>query len=138
MIKGVHLTDLKVIPTDKGEIRHAMKCSEDTFESFGEAYFSEVHHEVIKGWKLHKEMILNIVVPVGKIKFVIYNEESNDFDEFTIGEGNYKRLTISPGNWVAFQGVGDSKNILLNIASIEHDPKESIERKIDEIQYKWD
>ena len=58
------------------------------------------------------------------------NEESDVIplvDE-VLGENNYSRLTIPPNNWVAFQGIGMGKNMLLNIANIEHDPSESINK----------
>ncbi len=131
------LTELKVIPTDLGAIKHGMKASEVSFKGFGEAYFSEVHKNSIKGWKLHKEMTLNVVVPVGSIKFVVYNEERNSFFETIIGEGNHQRLTVPPGLWMAFQGIGSDYNLLLNIASIEHDPNEAINKNLEEIKYDW-
>ena len=49
----------------------------------------------------------------------------NKLDQLIIGENNYKRLTIEPGAWVAFQGLGLGMNLILNIASCEHDPNES-------------
>ena len=49
---------------------------------------------------------------------------------------NYKRLTINSGLWVAFKGV-DKNNILLNVASIEHDPSESEDIDIIKIKYDW-
>ncbi|MBT7610761.1 MAG: dTDP-4-dehydrorhamnose 3,5-epimerase [Bacteriovoracaceae bacterium] len=137
MIEGVQITDLKVIGTDKGDIKHALKSSEFSFEKFGEAYFSEVHQNVIKGWKLHKEMILNLIVPCGLIKFVIFEEKTGQFMEIEIGEQNYKRLTIPSDLWVAFQGKSSTQNVLLNIGSIEHDPNESISKNLDEIEYCW-
>ena len=39
--------------------------------------------------------------------------------------------------WMAFKGVGDEKSLLLNVASIPHDPIESEVKKLDEIKYKW-
>jgi len=43
---------------------------------------------------------------------------------------------VKPGVWVAFRGL-DKNNILLNIASIEHNPKESVNLPLDDISYKW-
>jgi len=81
-------------------------------------------------------MTLNIIVPIGEILFVIYDESKNKFQEYKIGKENYQRLTIPPGFWVAFKGISTS-NMLLNIASIEHDPNEAINCPIDEIVYEW-
>ena len=68
-------------------------------------------------------MHMNLIVPVGVVKFHVYDGENYTFYE--IGESNYARLTIPPGMWVAFTGIGRDLNLILNIASIEHDPKES-------------
>jgi len=133
---GVILTPLKKIHNLKGCVFHAMKKSDVGFDGFGEAYFSTVNKNDIKGWKKHTEMTLNLVVPVGKMEFVIYNDKDHNFFNVTISQDNYQRLTISPGFWLAFRGL-DEKNILLNIASIEHDPSESESIDLDKIIYDW-
>tara|TARA_B100001059_G_scaffold209781_1_gene222962 strand:- start:8758 stop:9195 length:438 start_codon:yes stop_codon:yes gene_type:complete len=143
MIEGVSVTPLKRILHDKGDIYHAMKCSEDSFHSFGEAYFSSVHYADVKGWKKHSKMILNLVVPIGAIKFVAYDgrEGSKTYESFfevIISKDNYCRLTIPAGVWLSFQGVNKEFNLLLNLASIEHDPAESISCDISDIEYNWD
>ena len=133
---GIILTPLKQIRTSKGSVLHAMKKSDIGFDGFGETYFSTVNKNDIKGWKKHTEMTLNLVVPVGKMEFVIYNDKNHNFFNVTISQDNYQRLTISPGFWLAFRGL-DEKNILLNIASIEHDPSESESIDLDKIIYDW-
>ncbi len=136
-IPGITLEPLKVIFVDNGCVRHGLKSSDDSFVKFGEAYFSEVKYQKIKGWKLHKEMILNLVVPVGNIRFVFFCEASKEFYDVTIGENNYQRLTVKPGIWFAFQGVGKERNVVLNIASINHNPEEVNTCLIDSIPYDW-
>jgi len=135
-VDGVILTPLKQIRTSKGSVLHAMKKSDIGFDGFGETYFSTVNKNDIKGWKKHTEMTLNLVVPVGKMEFVIYNDKNHNFFNVTISQDNYQRLTISPGFWLAFRGL-DEKNILLNIASIEHDPSESESIDLNKIIYDW-
>ena len=94
---------------------------------FGEAYFSSVKQNMTKGWKLHKYMTLNLIVPYGEINFIVHDGINNrtliePLINVTLGDNNYSRLTVPPGFWVAFKGVGKGSNILLNIASIEHNP----------------
>lgn len=131
---GVTLTPLKQITHSKGDIFHAMKVSDEGFFGFGEAYFSTVNKNDIKGWKKHTEMILNLVVITGEVEFVVHN--GDDFFNVKLSKKNYQRLTVKPNLWLAFRGL-DKKNILLNMASIEHDPKESVNLFLDEISYKW-
>ncbi|MEM9283396.1 MAG: dTDP-4-dehydrorhamnose 3,5-epimerase family protein [Verrucomicrobiota bacterium] len=131
MISGVKIEPLRIIPGESGTVFHAMKNSDPSFESFGEAYFSSVEYGSVKGWKKHREMTLNIVVPCGAIRFVLYDDRNasptkNQHLEITLSPENYSRLTVPPKVWMAFQGVSErSVNLLLNIASIPHDPEES-------------
>ena len=142
IIEGVSLNFLKVVEHPKGSIMHALRKSDLSFEGFGEAYFSEIHKDEIKGWKRHKSMVLNLIVPIGEIKFVLFDERPDSasymkFWQVNIGSGQYKRLTVPPMSWMAFQGVEDDRNLLLNIASIEHDPNEAENRDLVDIDFKW-
>ena len=130
------LTPLKQIFNPKGDIFHAMKKSDNGYDGFGEAYFSTVNQGDIKGWKKHTTMTLNLVVPVGAIEFVVYNENTKEFFSTILSKDNYQRLTVPPGFWMAFRGI-EEYNMLLNLASIEHDPKEAINKELNEIQYEW-
>ena len=141
MIKGVIITPLKIIDTPGGNVMHAMKESDTGCDNFGEAYFSEINHNAIKAWKRHKEMTLNIIVPAGKIKFVLFDDReatNSQFQEVIISRNNYCRLTIPPMVWVGFQGLSDGVSLLLNIANIRHNPEESETRNIEEIEFNWE
>lgn len=133
---GIILTPLKRFYNPKGNIFHALKKNDNGYDGFGEAYFSTIIKDNIKGWRKHNEMILNLVVVIGKIEFVIYDEYLNKFFSVQLSQENYKRLTIKPGLWVAFKGIYD-KNILLNIANILHDPNESESMSLDKFSYAW-
>jgi dTDP-4-dehydrorhamnose 3,5-epimerase len=143
-IEGIYITSLKCIQHPKGDIMHGMKKSDPGFNGFGEAYFSSVIKNEIKAWKRHSLMTLNLIVPEGEIKFVIYDDRESSktagaFQELVLSKKNYKRLTIPPNVWLGFQGVGSGLNLLLNLANIEHDPNEqeniSIENSV--IAYNW-
>ena len=133
---GVVLTPLKQIYNPKGDIYQVIKKSDKGFDGFGEAYFSTVMQGEIKGWKLHTKMTLNLAVPIGEIEFVIHDEILKSFFNVRLSKNNYQRLTVKPGLWMAFIGV-DKHNMLLNLASIEHDPAESICKELGRIKYEW-
>jgi len=134
-LDGVILTPLKQIYNSKGDIFHAMKRSDKGFSGFGEAYFSTVNNNEIKGWKKHTKMTLNLVVVTGEIEFVVY--DGDDFFNVKLSKNNYQRLTVGPNLWLAFRGL-DNENMLLNLASIEHDPNESENVDLDFFNYSWD
>lgn len=129
---GVTLTPLRRIVHPQGDVLHGLKASEDqSFAGFGEAYFSTIHHNEIKGWKRHSRMTMNLVVPVGRVEFHIHSEGLGETNKTVIGPEHYVRMTIPPGLWVAFKGVDPALNLILNLASLEHDPSEAANLPID-------
>jgi dTDP-4-dehydrorhamnose 3,5-epimerase len=145
MIDGVVVTPLRQIPDERGVIMHMMKNSDDVFQSFGEIYFSGVNPGAIKAWHIHREMTLNYAVPVGQIKFVLYDDRPNSntrgqINELFIGIANYCLVTVPPMVWNGFKGLGPSMSLVANCASHPHDPSE-ISRKdpfSTDIPYVWD
>jgi dTDP-4-dehydrorhamnose 3,5-epimerase len=133
-VDGVTLTPLKQIHNPKGDVFHAMKKGDEGFAGFGEVYFSTINQNDIKGWKKHTEMTLNLVVVSGEVEFVVYNEA--DFFTIKLSKNNYQRLTIKPNLWLAFRGLSD-ENILLNLASIEHNSSESESVDLYNFSYDW-
>jgi dTDP-4-dehydrorhamnose 3,5-epimerase len=141
MIDNVLITPLKVIETTGGSVMHAMKKIDNGFDGFGEAYFSKIDFNSVKAWKRHKEMTLNIIVPVGKIQFVLFDDRAGSkkqFQEIIISKDNYLRLTVPPLIWMGFKGLDKIGSVLLNIANIVHDPDEVDVKDIKAIQYNWD
>ncbi|MBE3654122.1 WxcM-like domain-containing protein [Vibrio navarrensis] len=130
-MEGIICTPLKRIANEKGDILHAMKRSDAGYVEFGEAYFTSILFGEIKGWKKHTQMTMNLVVPVGSVAFYLHDENSKKTERVLISAENYCRLTVAPGIWVAFEGVEESLNLVLNLASMEHDPFEAINKPLD-------
>jgi dTDP-4-dehydrorhamnose 3,5-epimerase len=140
MIKDVLITKLDAIDTPGGSVMHAMKESSIGYSGFGEAYFSQVDKGAVKAWKRHKKMTLNLIVPLGEVRFVLFDDReilSAQFQEIIISKNNYCRLTVPPMIWMGFQGLSDGDSMLLNIADIEHDPNEVDRKEIEKINYNW-
>jgi len=140
MIDGVLVTPLRIIETPGGDVMHAMKQSDPGYIGFGEAYFSQVAHGAIKAWKRHREMTLNLVVPVGEVRFVLYDDQEDRqiFQELVLSPSNFSRLTVPPMVWVGFQGLSSEGSVVLNIANLEHDPLEADKQEISQIDYNWE
>jgi dTDP-4-dehydrorhamnose 3,5-epimerase len=140
MIKDVFITNLERIKTPGGSVMHAMKESSVGYAGFGEAYFSQIEKNSIKAWKRHKNMTLNLVVPIGKIRFILFDDReisNGQFQEVIISMDNYCRLTVPPMIWMGFQGLSNGGSMLLNIADMEHDPHEVVKKNIEEIEFNW-
>ncbi len=140
-MEGVRLTPLKHIETPKGDIYHALKATDETYCGFGEAYFTEVHSGERKGWKRHNRMALNLVVVLGEVRFIVYDdrdgsETKGEFYEATLSPANnYQRLSVAPGLWMAFEGVADNTSLVLDIIPETHDPTEADKKELHEINY---
>ena len=139
-LSAIQITVLKRIETAGGDVLHALKKEDAGYAGFGEAYFSWVSDGVVKGWKRHTKMTMNIVVPVGRVRFVFRLPGAHGKDEFRveeIGVDNYSRITVPPGVWFAFQGLNSPASLVMNIADIHHDPYEVERMGLDEINYAW-
>ena len=142
-MEGVTLHPLKHIVVPKGDIYHALKATDEGYAGFGEAYFSQIEHGQAKGWKRHNRMVLNLVVPVGAVKFVIYDDRKESatkgqfFEVVLSPESNYQRLTVAPGLWMAFYGVGEGLSMLMDIIPEPHDPSEGDRKDLSEIPYQF-
>ena len=130
IVKKIKISKLNKIKTKNGNVMHALKKNEGSFLGFGEAYFSFVNYGKIKGWKKHKKMTCNLIVPLGSVKFVILDDKKKLKKKIVIGENNYCRLTIPNNHWFAFKGLSKNKNIILNISNIPH-VKDEVEEIID-------
>ena len=128
--QGVRLTPLRIVPTPGGPVYHGIKASDSGYAGFGEAYFTTVEQGAIKAWRMHHRMLSNLIVPAGSVRLRIIDDRDDsatrgrDLD-IVLGPQNYQRLTVPPGLWLGFQGVGSGLNLMLNLASIAHDPSES-------------
>lgn len=132
MIHGVQVTPLRQILDERGKVMHMLRCDADGFSGFGEIYFSCVYPGAIKGWHLHRRMVLNYAVPHGSIKFVLHDSRPNsptrgETQELFLGRDNYLLVTVPPLVWNGFRGLGTEMAMVANCASIPHDPDE-IER----------
>jgi dTDP-4-dehydrorhamnose 3,5-epimerase len=137
-IDEIIVTPLKRISVLGGDVMHAMKKTDAGFAGFGESYFSWVEHGVIKAWKKHTLMTLNLVVPVGEVRFVfVSQEDSQQVREESIGNGNYARITVPPGLWFGFQGVATENSLVLNMANILHDPTEVLKHDLSFFSFDW-
>jgi len=138
---GVILHPLKQIVVPKGNIYHALKSTDQGYVGFGEAYFSQIESGEIKGWKRHNRMTLNIIVPLGKIKFIIYDDREDSstygqFEELVLSpDENYQRLTLSPGIWMAFMGIGKTVSMLMDVIPEVHNSQEADRKELSEIPY---
>jgi dTDP-4-dehydrorhamnose 3,5-epimerase len=145
MIEGVRITPLKQILDERGKIMHMLRNDAEGFAGFGEIYFSCVHPGAIKGWHIHKEMVLNYAVPHGNIKFVLYDDRAGsptrgELQEIFMGPDNYCLVTVPPMVWNGFKGIGGEMAIVANCTTITHraDEIDRLDPFDPSIPYNWE
>lgn len=123
---------------------HMLRADAPYFKQFGEIYFSLVYPGVIKAWHLHNKMTLNYAVIQGMIKLVLYDDRTDSptrgqLEELFIGEQNYMLVTIPPGIYNGFKGIGNKTSIVANCATHPHDPEEIVRTSpfSNKVPYDW-
>lgn len=131
MIKGIKIKPLDIINNNKGNIFHFIRNDDIDYKGFGECYFSEIYPQKIKGWKCHKLQTQNLIVPIGIVKFVLYDSRvgsktKNKIQEVNLGlPDDFQRLTIPFGIWYSFKCISTFKGLIMNFTDLPHDSKES-------------
>jgi dTDP-4-dehydrorhamnose 3,5-epimerase len=144
-IEGIYLQELKEIFDVKGSVLHMIRNDDKYYKNFGECYLSQINRDCVKGWKKHSLQTQNIAVPIGQVKFVIYDprHESKTYKntyEIILGRpDSYSRITIPTNVWYSFKCVSEIDSLVVNCTDIPHDKEESITLPIDtiDIPYSW-
>jgi len=146
VIDGVIITPLKQIHDERGAVYHMLRSDAAHYHGFGELYFSLVNPGVVTVWQRHKEMVLNLSVPKGKLRLVLIDQRPGSISEgekqeIILGEDPdcYKLVTVPVMVWSGSKALSDTPAIMANCASIPHDPLEVERLTLDDpaISYQW-
>jgi len=120
LIEGVKVKPLSVIPDERGRLMEMLRCDDDIFVKFGQAYITTAYPGVVKGWHYHKIQVDHFVVIKGMMKVVLFDPREDSptngvVNEFFMGEHNPILLQIP--TWVChgIKCIGEQEAILLNI-----------------------
>lgn len=139
ILNNIRITQLSIIDVKGGNVLHGIKKNDIGYVGLGEVYFSYIEPQAIKAWKKHNRMTLNLVVPLGKVRFVFCDPLSDhQYRVEDIGEDNYVRLTVPPGIWFGFQGIALKPSLVANIANLQHDGAEVERQAVSAFNYQWE
>lgn len=143
-IHDVEVLPLKIIKDHRGAVMHMLKDSAESRLQVGEIYFSVINEGIIKGWKRHKLIKQNMVVPEGLVRLVIYDDRENSDSKGAIqvidfGPDHYVLVKLPPMVWYSFKSIASGHSIIANCISIPHDPAEGevLPIESDKIPYNW-
>jgi dTDP-4-dehydrorhamnose 3,5-epimerase len=140
-VHDIRVFPLKRIPMEWGDVLHGYKRQDCGLAHFEELYFSWAKAGTVRDWKFHKKMTLNLIVPLGTIRFAFVDERAEPvpvprIEE--IGEERYARLTVPPKIWFSFKAVGPQDGLLANMADILHDSDEVERRPYESMPINWE
>ena len=145
LIDGLMVTGLRQIIDERGAVLHHMRNDTPEFTSFGECYFSEMVPGAVKAWKRHREQTQNLAVPIGRVRFVVYDDRGlsptrGGLQIVELGRpDDYNRLCIPKGLWYGFTCLSDQPALIANCADLPHDPADAELLPADDpgIPYRW-
>lgn len=137
VIHDVVLSPLSRMGNEHGSVFRMLRVTDPVFRRFGEIYFSLVPPRIVKDWRLHRSLTMNLAVPLGSVRFVLFDprEESPTLGttfECVLGDDNYQLLTVPNGIWMSFGNMTDSPALVANCATEPHDPDEIVRRSLDD------
>mgnify|MGYP001465794501 FL=1 len=144
-IDGVLVTGLRQVVDERGAVLHHMRSDAPEFTTFGECYFSEMISGAVKAWKRHREQTQHLAVPIGRVRFVIYDDRelsptNGSLEVVELGRpDHYNRLRIPKGLWYGFTCLSDQPALIANCTDQPHDPTDTELRAEDDprIPYHW-
>ena len=136
---GWSLRPLRQFPDQRGAVIHMLRATDPHFEAFGEIYFSTIREGVVKAWHMHRSKTVNLAVPIGEVAVVLWKQDAEP-KEFMLGREAYGLLTIRPGVWYGFRGIGAGESLIANCATEPFDPAEGddLPPDTDHIHYRWE
>lgn len=146
MIQGVKIKKLKVIPDERGRLMEMLRCDDDFFTKFGQAYMTVAYPGVVKGWHYHKIQADNMTIVKGMMKVVLYDDRKNsktykEVNEFFVGEHNPALIHIPAGVMHGFKCISEAEAICINIPTEPYNYEKPDEYRVDphskEIPYDW-
>ena len=148
-IKDAVYMELPTFPTNGGRVLRMLRPDSPMWPNFpaglGEVYFSLVEPQIVRAWKLHTRQTGLFAVPMGLVKFVLYDARAASPTLGVIASlelglpDNFRLLRIPNGVWYGFKCLSASAALICNCADMPHDPEEAQTLPPDDIKvpFKW-
>ena len=146
LIEGVKTKKLRVIPDERGRLMEMLRCDDDLFIKFGQAYITSAYPGVVKGWHYHKKQTDNFAVVKGMMKVVLYDgrEDSptkGEVNEFFMGVHNPMLLQIPTYVYHGFKCISEEEAMVVNCPTEPYNYSEPDEFRVhpheNDIPYDW-
>lgn len=145
-IEGVKTKNLRVIPDERGWLMEILRSDDEIFQQFGQVYITTAYPGVVKGWHYHKKQTDNFTCVSGMMKVALYDARDDSrtkgtIMEFFIGEKNPLLISVPPGVYHGFKGIGTDTAFFLSVPTLPYNYQEPDEYRLPpdtkEIPYDW-
>ena len=146
MIDGVKVKPLRVIPDERGRLMEILRCDDELFSKFGQAYMTTAYPGVVKGWHYHKAQTDNMAVVRGMMKLVLFDSRETSpthglVNAIFFGEHRPLLVQIPPFVFHGFKAVSDYEAIVINIPTMPYQYDQPDEFRVhphdNDIPYDW-
>jgi dTDP-4-dehydrorhamnose 3,5-epimerase len=146
MIDGVKIKKLRVIPDQRGRVMEILRCDDELFLEFGQAYMTTTYPGVVKAWHKHEKQADNIACVSGMIKMALHDGRTGsptqgETNEFYLGVHNPILVQVPAGVHHGWMAVSQEEAIIINLPTKPYDREHPDEQRIDphdnEIPYDW-
>jgi dTDP-4-dehydrorhamnose 3,5-epimerase len=141
---GVTIRPLARFEDARGVVMRMLRADDPHFVAFGEIYFSGVREGAVKAWRRHARATANLAVPIGAIRLVLFDARAGGpsrgvLTELRLGADEYALVTVPPGIWTGWQGLGPGLSLVANCATAPHDPSEvdALAADSPDVPYRW-
>ena len=146
MIDGVVISQLKVIPDDRGRLMEIMRCDDEGFERFGQVYITTTYPGVVKAWHMHRLQTDHMAAVDGMFRLALYDAREDSptlgvLQEVYMGIHNPVMVRIPPGVYHGWMCISEHEGIVLNVPDLPYDRARPDEYRLppdtQEIPYDW-
>ena len=145
-IEGVAIKNLTVISDERGWLMEILRNDDEIYQQFGQVYITTAYPGVVKGWHYHKKQTDNFTCVCGMMKVALYDARDSsktkgDIMELYAGEKNPILISVPPGVYHGFKGIGTETAYFLSVPTFPYNYEEPDEYRLPpdskDIPYDW-
>jgi len=121
---NIHIKDLEVHVDNRGWVSEILRKEVVDKKEFGQILVTTAYPNIVKGNHYHKRKTEWYCVIKGKMKLVLRDNETEEVNEFILGDKKLQTIEISPGVSHGFRNIGDEMLYVLIYINEPFNPKD--------------
>lgn len=126
---------IEIIKKSRGRIIKLFSSISKNFIAVKESYLSEIGAYEIRAWKKQIKSKMFLIVLKGKVKFVLY--KNNSFKKKIISAKEFRRIFIPKNTWYGFKNMGRSKAMILSLMSQKYTKNNILQKDLKKFKFNW-